>query len=417
MGHTVRDAMKNGTKRQNPFGHIHFRDQVVPFRLSTHARLLAALPIMAVAAGSMGWAVLHYRRVPAPIIEAAVAPRVFVPGHTTPKQSRLSVPIAKTSELPRVDMIEARMDGSYDEASYFAADIDLSPDIPWPEKRPGVGLVQEGVPGQTGDATAYGASPDERKRPGSGLKDTAEAQDAFAAVLKDIRPQRTSRLISLRTAYAEAAGGEVRGQPINVSTAMRQDAAPISHVSMVPRETTPLRGVLDGLNIIEADRDALLRAIRSPDLKPGDKFDVILTPVEGGGRQVAMVRLRKARGEDLILARVEDQGFKRINQSALYDRLVDEALAQMQSRPPGDGDAADASDDAADEDARDLKAARAASPRLSDKLLAAQVPADIIRQVTELATKNKISIDSDQDLNERSGWCFASRTASANSSP
>lgn len=395
--------MKNATKRQNPFGHIAFRDRVTPFRFSTHARLLAALPIMAAGAGAMGWAVLRDRPVPAPIVEAAVALRPFVPGHTTPKQSRLTVPIAKTSELPRVDMIEARMDGSFDQASYFAADIDLSPNIPWPEKRPGVGLVQDDPSASTTMAAAYGASPDALKRAGSGLKETGEAQDAFAAVLKDIKPQRTSRLLSLRTAYAEAAGGEVRGEPVNVSTAMRQDAAPISHVSMVPRETTPLQGVVEGLNIVDADRDALLKAIRAPDLKAGDKFDVILTPVEGGGRQVAMVRLRKIRGEDVILARVEDQGFKRINQSALYDRLVNEALAQMQSRPQADGQSAAAADaeDAASRVARDLKAARQSSPRLTDKLLAARVPSDIIRQVTELADKNDISIDSDRDLNEK----------------
>lgn len=350
------------SKRGKPFGHIHFRHRMIHFQFRTHIRALVSISLFALAGLTSGWAMLRSEALRPAVLTA----RVFSPPATAPmtttKQGRLPAP-ASNPDLLHVDTIEARIDGSFAQYAYFQTDVDFGPSSDQPRTQPDRAF----------------AAPDARPH----------AEDAFASVLHDARPATTSRLNSMPLAYASGAAGEVRGVPINVTTSAKQSVDPVSHVMIMPAADQSLSAVLTGLRVVPAECRQLRESLGTSMLEAGEKFDAILAD-QADGRHIVMVRLQKTTGEDLILARVENDGFEKIRQPGLFERLMREATASASAserdEPVDVGNAAD------------LETARSASPGLVSKLADGHVPADIIVQVVDLAQKNQIRVETDAEL-------------------
>lgn len=359
-------------------GKRHFSRGMIPFRVQTHSRLFGAIVLLGAAGSVCGWealkATVHQAPpvVAAPVLIAAATPEIpALPA--APKQARLPLPPAAASELARIDMLEARMDGSFAEYTYFRTDIDLENPPVAEEKKP-----------QPTPKQAFAEQPG---RPG--------AEDVFAAVLRDVKPLRSSRIAGMPLAYADFASGSHAGKPLNVSLSVKQQAEPVSRVVLMPKRDEVLEEALDGLQVPAAECQRLTTALSTSTLHFGDAFEVILAE-QSDGKHIAMARLQRQSGEDIILARVEDQSFQRITKPALYERLKREAIANEQEN------AVTVEADSAP----DLKAETAFAPLLVKKMLAAHVPAKIIVEVVDLAKKNGISAGHQDDLTKKLNLVF-----------
>ena len=356
----------------------HFSRGMIPFRVQTHSRLLGAIVLLGAAGSVGGWealkATVHQAPpvVAEPVLTAAAAPAIPAPA-ASPKQARLPLPPEAASELARIDMLEARMDGSFAEYTYFRTDIDLGNAPAAQEKKP-----------EHASAQAFA------ERPGRG-----GPEDVFAAVLKDAKPVRSSRIAGMPLAYADFASNTHAGKPVNVSLSVKQQADPVSRVALMPKRDEVLEDALGGLKVPSAECQRLTAALSTSTLHFGDAFEVILAD-QSDGKHIVMARLQRASGEDTILARVEDQSFQRITKPALYERLKREATATEQEN------AVTVEADAAE----DLRQETAFAPLLVKKMLDAHVPAKIIVEVIDLAKKNGISAARDGDLTKKINLVF-----------
>ncbi|MCD2174345.1 M23 family metallopeptidase [Rhizobium sp. C4] len=351
---------------------------MIPFRVQTHSRLLGAIILLGAAGAGCGWEALRatVREEPAVVaapVLASAAPEQRAPA-ASPKQARLQLPAAAGSDLARIDMLEARMDGSFAEYTYFRTDIDLdTPQVAADDKA------------QPAPQQAFAERPG---RPG--------AEDVFAAVLRDVKPVRSNRIAGMPLAYADfASGGSHAGKPVNVSLSVKQQAEPVSRVALMPKRDEVIEEALGGLQVPAFECQRLTEALSTSTLHFGDAFEVILAD-HSDGKHIVMARLQKPSGEDTILARVEDQSFQRITKPALYERLKREAIANQQDN------AVTVEADAAP----DLKAETSFAPLLVKKMLAAHVPAKIIVEVVDLARKNGIKAASHDDLTKKINLVF-----------
>lgn len=361
-------------------GRLHFRRGTIPFSLHTHSRLLGAIVLLGIAGGVSGWVCL---KTTTPREMPKVAAAIPTPTSTiltpeslgpaaSPKQARLPLPPAAPSDLARVDMLEARMDGSFAEYTYFRTDIDLSTTVPVPEKKP------EREPELAFGEKATRGGPD----------------DAFAAVLRDVKPVRSSRIAGMPLAYADFSAGSPLGKPLNVSLSVKQKPEPVSRVALMPKGDEVLEEALAGLEVPVSEAKRLSAALATSLLHFGDAFEVILAQ-QDDGKHIVMARLQRAAGDDVILARVEDQSFERITKPALYERLKREATAGEQDNAVTvDADATP-----------DLKEETAFAPLLVRKMLDCHVPPKIIAEVIDLARKNGISAGRD-DLTKKVNLVF-----------
>jgi murein DD-endopeptidase MepM/ murein hydrolase activator NlpD len=358
-------------------GRRHFNRGMIPFRLRTHSRVLGAIVLLGAAGSVCGWqalkATVHQAApvAPAPVLSAAT-PEISAPS-ASPKQARLPLPPAATSEIARIDMLEARMDGSFAEYTYFRTDIDLETAQPIEDKKQAQPSEQAFV-----------------ERPGRG-----GPEDVFAAVLRDVKPVRSSRIAGMPLAYADFASNTHSSKPINVSLSVKQQAEPVSRVAVMPKRDEVLEDALSGLQVPSAECQRLTAALSTSTLHFGDAFEVILAD-HSDGKHIVMARLQTSTGEDTILARVEDQSFQRITKPALYERLKREATANEQES---------AVTVEADE-APDLSGETAFAPLLVKKMLDAHVPAKIIVDVIDLAKKNGISTARHGDLAKKINLVF-----------
>lgn len=335
---------------------------MIPFRAQTHGRLFGALFLLGAAGAFCGWKALQATVQQAPAIAvspvaASAGPAPATVPSASPKQARLPLPQASGSELARIDMLEARMDGTFAEYTYFRTDIDLAAppaEVQKPARRP---------------EQAFAAS-SARSGP----------EDVFAAVLKDVKPVRSRRIEGVPLAYADFAPNAHAGKPVNVSLSVKQQPEPVSRVALMPKRDEVLEDALGGLQVPFPECKRLTAALATSTLHFGDAFEVILAD-QSDGKHIVMARLQTSSGEDKILARVEDQSFQRITKPALYERLKREAIASEQEN------AVTVEADTAP----DLAAEKAFAPLLVKKMLEAHVPAKIIGEVVDLAKKNGIS--------------------------
>ncbi|WP_337271171.1 M23 family metallopeptidase [Oryzifoliimicrobium ureilyticus] len=348
-------------KEQTRFGEIHFLHRVGRFQNAILARLLISILIFAFAGITTGWFLLEAG---APAQHNVTAIQLLAPSHAPPKstakQARLAI-AAPLADRSRVEMIEARMDGSLAEYAYIQTNVDLDQQD---DQRPARSME-------------------------SLVKPTASsrAEDVFATVLRGAKPDQDNRPTSAPLAYADGAAGHVRGVPINVSTSEKQDADPIKHIVVMPAADQSLSDVLAGLESSPAKCLELVRLLKAAILRTGDRLDALLTD-QAGSRQLLMVRLKKNTGEDLIIGRVEDDSFKEIRQPIVFDRLMREATSS----------ARDLEEPLSSDNAPDLTQAQSDFPQLVHKLLHAHVPPDVVLQIVDLARKNKIQIDTDADV-------------------
>ncbi len=350
---------------------------MIPFRMRTHSRLFGAIVLLGAAGVACGWEALatgprqSVANVAQPVLVSAAPDGPSNPA--SPKQARLPLPPEARSELARIDMLEARMDGSFAEYTYFRTDIDLETPADIDARKP------EHAPQQ-----AF-AERTERSGP----------EDVFAAVLRDVKPVRSSRIAGMPLAYADFSAGSHVGKPVNVSLSVKQQAEPISRVALMPKADEVIEDALGGLQVPAAERRRLTAGLATSILHFGDAFEVILADRKDG-KHILMARLQKRSGEDTILARVEDQSFQRITKPALYERLKREATAsEPENAVTVEADAAP-----------DLKAETAFAPLLVKKMLDAHVPAKIIVEVIDLAKKNGISAASHDDLTKKINLVF-----------
>lgn len=350
---------------------------MIPFRARTHSRLLVAIALLGAGGAIGGWGALKATVHQAPTIVAAPVLTTAAPeipaSEASPKQARLPLPPEAASEFARINMLEARMDGSFAEYTYFRTDIDLEQPQPAAEMKP-----------EHTHEQAFA------ERPGR-----AGPEDIFAAVLRDVKPVRSRRIAGMPLAYADFTSHTHAGKPLNVSLAVKQQAEPVSRVALMPKRDEVLADALAGLQVPATECKRLAAALSTSILHFGDAFEVILAD-HSDGKHIVMARLQKATGEDTILARVEDQSFQRITRPALYERLKLEATAGEQDN------AATVEADAAP----DLKAETAFAPLLVKKMLDAHVPAKIIAEVIDLAKKNGISAARHDDLTKKLNLVF-----------
>lgn len=358
-------------------GRLHLRYGMIPFGMRTHSRLLCAIVLLGTAGAICGFealkATVHQET---PIISAAAiaapiqkAAMPEIPAlAASPKQARLPM-LSVANPVSRVDMLEARMDGSFAEYTYFMTNIDLEAQA----------SAEETKPEQAFSAPAGRNGP----------------EDVFAAVLRDVKPVRSSRIAGMPLAYADFGNDHKAGKPLNVSLSVKQQAEPVSRVALMPKADEVLEEALGGLEVPLAEARRLSAALATSVLHFGDAFEVILAN-DNDGKHIVMARLQKASGEDTILARVEDQSFQRITKPALYERLKREAIASEQ------GNVIDADTNATP----DLKEETAFAPLLVKKMLAAHVPPKIIVDVVDLAKKNGISAARHDDLAKKINLVF-----------
>ena len=344
-------------------GRLLFNRGMIVFGIRTHGRLLSAILLLGAAGVTCGWQAMKATvlRRPTAIAAAPIAQDESsnLPDLAAlPRQARLPVPVKAGSEPARVDMLEARMDGSFAEYTYFRTDIDLDtpPVDDAPEVHPGSALSEQ---------------PRQRGREGP--------EDVFAAVLKDVKPVRSSRIAGMPLAYADFAPGNRQDRPVNVSLSVKQHVDPVSRVVLIPKRDEVLKDALGRLQVPLSECEHLTAELATSVLHFGDAFEVILAKHDDGSH-IVMARLQKPSGKDTILARVEDQSFQHITQPALYERLKREAIASEEQRVPV----------AAPEATPDLKAVTAFAPLIVRKMLAARVPPKIIVEVIDLAKKNGI---------------------------
>jgi murein DD-endopeptidase MepM/ murein hydrolase activator NlpD len=283
--------------------------------------------------------------------------------------ARLPLPPASNPALARVEMLEARMDGSFAEYTYFRTDIDLQPP-------PSIGNESRGQ--------AF-SQPSGRR----------SAEDIFASVLTDIKPVRSSRIAGTPLAYADFTTGNHAGKPVNVSLSIKQDAEPVSRIALMPKGDEALEDALSGLQVPLSECRHMTQALATSTLHPGDAFEVILANHDDG-KHIVMARLQAASGEDTIVAQVEDQSFQRIAKPALYERLKHEAMAND----------VETTETAEAETIPDLRDEIAFAPLLVKKMLAARVPATIVAEVIDLAMKNRISAAGPDDLTRKINLVF-----------
>ncbi|SOC82582.1 Murein DD-endopeptidase MepM and murein hydrolase activator NlpD, contain LysM domain [Ensifer adhaerens] len=351
---------------------------MISFDMRMHSRLLGAILLLGVAGAGCGWealrATVHQEPhvVAAAPVEIAEVPKAHALT-ASPRMARLPLPPTAHPELGRVDMLEARMDGSFAEYTYFQTDIDL--DAPQVEdaKKP--------------ERTQEQAFAERSGRPG--------AEDVFAAVLRDVKPVRSSRIAGMPLAYADFSGGNRPDRPINVSLSVKQQAEPVSRVALMPKRDEVIEDALSGLKVPLAECKRLTAALATSILHFGDAFEVILAD-HNDGKHIVMARLQRQSGDDTILARLEDQSFQRITKPALYERLKREAIASEQENVPT----------VEADSAPDLKEEIAFAPLLVKKMLEAHVPAKIIVEVIDLAKKNGISPAGHDDLTKKINLVF-----------
>lgn len=357
------EPCKAGELELEFFGTIRHSQTVRPFCLRNHWRTVTVLVLLACAPAAVMVKFMDGTFTKAPAARPAVALLAKRNRQTARKQPRLRVPTVaiKTAKL---DMLEARMDGSLTSKTYFSANIDLSDASPAETREDQAGIAS---------MAGYGNA-------------EASRADPFHLILRGEQAAEPSH------PGPRLQNQPIRGVPINVSVATESPAPPVRRLVAMPAKSQHLSDIEGALDVSDDEWRALGDKLGIDSLQPGERLEIIYSDTDDrtGNSHVILARYVSKKGQERLIARQNNGQCEEIRDRAVYDRLVAQALARHD-------------DEAVVQDAhvsnRKSAVARAKAdyPSVMAHMKLEKVPLEVALQVVELLKLNNIHVSDDND--------------------
>ncbi|MBB4952829.1 hypothetical protein H4S14_000872 [Agrobacterium vitis] len=346
------------------FGTIRHSQTVRPFSLRNHWCTVSVLVLLACAP-----AAVLVKSMDGALTKSPAKPAVVLLAkrhrQSARKQPRLRVPVVavKTAKL---DMLEARMDGSLASNTYFSASIDLS--------KASAAEAEEDQP-TIASMAAYGNGAPVRP-------------DPFNLILRGEQGDETPTLHP----GPRLQNQPVRGVPINVSVATESPAPTMRRLVAMPVKAQHLSDIEDALDVSDDEWAALGDKLGIDSLQPGERLEIIYSDTDDsdGNSHVILARYVSKKGQERLIARQNNGQCAEIRDRAIYERLVAEAIAHHD-------------DEAVVEDANvavkksAIAKARAEYPSVMAHMKHENVPLTVALQVAELLKLNDVHVSDDND--------------------
>jgi murein DD-endopeptidase MepM/ murein hydrolase activator NlpD len=358
------EPCKAGELELEFFGTIHHSQTVRPFSLRSHWRMVSVLALLAcVPAGVL------VKFMDGTFVKAPVRPAVILLAkrhrQTARKQPRLRVPVMamKTAKL---DLLEARMDGSLASNTYFSASIDLS------------------------DASASEAKDEQQTIPTmAGYGDASPVRpDPFNLIL---RGQQGPELPALHPG-PRLQSQPMRGVPINVSVATESPAPMVRRLVAMPAKPQHLRDIGGALDVSDDEWSALGHTLGIQNVQPGERLEIIYSDATGqtDSSHIVLARYVSKRGHERLIVRQSNGECQEIHDRAVYERLLAEAAAHHD-------DEAVVQDAAVSVKRSAIIKAKADYPSVMAHMKREKVPMVVALQVVELLKLNDVHVSDDND--------------------
>jgi murein DD-endopeptidase MepM/ murein hydrolase activator NlpD len=350
------------------FGTIRHHQTVRPFSLRNHWRTVAVLVLLAAVPAGVLVKVMDGTFAKAPA-RAAVVLLAKRHRQAARKQPRLRVRVGaiKTAKL---DMIEARMDGSLASNTYFSASIDLS------------------------DASAAEAQDDQHAIASlAAYGNGASARpDPFNLILRGEEKAAPPTLHPGPRLVSQP----VRGVPINVSVATESPAPLVRRLVAMPAKPQHLSDIEGTLNVADDEWAALGSKLGITSLQPGERLEIIYSEADDvtGNSHIILARYVSKKGHEQLIVRQHNGQCEEIRDRTMYERLVAEAIAHHD-------DEAVVQDAAVAVKKSAIAKAKAEYPSVMAHMKREKVPMTVALQVVELLKLNDVHVsDSDDALSK-----------------
>lgn len=356
------------------FGTIRHHQTVRPFSLRNHWRTVAVLVLLAAVPAGVLVKFMDGSFVKAPT-RAAVVLLAKRHRQVARKQPRLRVPVGAI-KTARMDMIEARMDGSLASNTYFSASIDLSDASP---------AESQADQGAIASLAAYGNETASRPDPFNlilhaeeGRGETGEGEEGEGHASLHPGPRLVSQ--------------PVRGVPINVSVATESPAPLVRRLVAMPAKPQDLSDIEGTLNVSDDEWAALGEKLGITSLQPGERLEIIYSEADEvtGDSHIILARYVSKKGQEQLIARQHNGQCEEIRDRAIYERLVAEALAHHD-------------DEAVVQDTRvavkksAIADAKSEYPSVMAHMKREKVPMTVALQVVELLKLNDVHVSDTDD--------------------
>ncbi|WP_321380131.1 M23 family metallopeptidase [Rhizobium sp.] len=355
------EPCKAGELELELFGTIHHSQTVRRFSFRSHWRTVTVLVLMACVPAGVLVKFMDgtIAKVPARPAMVLLAKRSR---QTARKQPRLRLPMfaAKTAKL---DMIEARMDGSVTSNTYFSASIDLSDASPTESMQD-----QQAIPTMAGYGNAA--------TPHSGPFNLILRGEEGDAKILHPGPRLQDQ--------------PVRGVPINVSVATETPAPTVRRLVAMPATPQQLSDIEGALDVSDDEWAALGDKLGVDRLQPGERLEIIYGDADErtGNSHIILARYVSKKGQEHLIARQNDGQCEEIRDRAVYERLVAEAIAHHD-------DETVLQDSVVSTKKAAIAKAKADYPLVMEHMKREKVPLQVSLQVVELLKLNDVHVSDD----------------------
>ncbi|TWD54303.1 murein DD-endopeptidase MepM/ murein hydrolase activator NlpD [Agrobacterium vitis] len=351
------------------FGTIRPHQTVRPFSLHNHWRTVAVLVLLAALPAGVLVKFMDGNFVKAPVRPAVV---LLAKRHrqVARKQPRLRVPVGAI-KTAKMNMIEARMDGSLANNTYFSTSIDLSDASP---------AESQDDQGAVASLAAYG-------------NQNATKPDPFNLILRGERGEgEEGEGHALLHPGPRLVSQPVRGVPINVSVATESPAPSVRRLVAMPAKPQDLSDIGGTLNVSDDEWAALGEKLGIQSLQPGERLEIIYSEADEvtGDSHIILARYVSKRGHEELVARQHNGQCEEIRDRAIYERLLAEALAHHD-------DEAVVQDTALSVKKSAIAAAKSQYPSVMAHMKREKVPMTVALQVVELLKLNDVHVSDTDD--------------------